>query len=69
MPPAETATITCPRCGARTVEEMPEDACLHWFACPACGELLRPKPGDCCVFCSYGDATCPPKRRQSPPGC
>jgi hypothetical protein len=22
--------------------------------------LLRPKPGDCCVFCSYGDMKCPP---------
>jgi hypothetical protein len=22
--------------------------------------LLRPKTGDCCVFCSYGDMKCPP---------
>jgi hypothetical protein len=22
--------------------------------------LLKPKPGDCCVFCSYGSVACPP---------
>lgn len=22
-----------------------------------------PKPGDCCVFCSYGDEVCPPRGR------
>jgi hypothetical protein len=22
--------------------------------------MLRPKPGDCCVFCSYGSVPCPP---------
>jgi hypothetical protein len=25
-----------------------------------CHALVRPKAGDCCVFCSYGSATCPP---------
>ena len=24
-----------------------------------CGALLRPKPGDCCVFCSFGTVPCP----------
>jgi len=42
---------------------MPEDACLWFFECPGCGVLLRPKPGDCCVFCSFGDAPCPPVQR------
>ena len=27
---------------------------------PNCGTLLRPKAGDCCVFCSYGSVKCPP---------
>ncbi|MGJ0427313.1 GDCCVxC domain-containing (seleno)protein [Methylocystis sp.] len=22
--------------------------------------LLKPKAGDCCIFCSYGDMPCPP---------
>jgi hypothetical protein len=40
---------------------MPEAACLFFYECSGCGELLRPKPGDCCVFCSYSDRVCPPK--------
>ncbi|MGH7537526.1 MAG: GDCCVxC domain-containing (seleno)protein [Gemmatimonadales bacterium] len=28
----------------------------------ACQKLLRPKPGDCCVFCSYGSVECPPRQ-------
>ncbi|HEX6134351.1 MAG TPA: GDCCVxC domain-containing (seleno)protein [Longimicrobiales bacterium] len=60
----ETATITCRACGTATREPMPENACLHLFVCPACGAQLRPKPGDCCVFCSYGDRMCPPRLAQ-----
>ncbi|MGH3026636.1 MAG: GDCCVxC domain-containing (seleno)protein [Gaiellaceae bacterium] len=54
------ATITCPSCGTSHVEEMPTDACRFFYDCTGCGTVLRPKPGDCCVFCSYGDAPCPP---------
>ena len=28
--------------------------------CERCKTLLRPKAGDCCVFCSYGSVKCPP---------
>jgi len=41
---------------------MPENACIWYHQCSACGELLKPKPGDCCVFCSYGDVPCPPRQ-------
>ncbi|MCW3476384.1 hypothetical protein OL599_17585 [Rhodovastum sp. RN2-1] len=54
------ATITCPACGAAKTETMPTDACQFFYECPGCGALLRPKPGDCCVFCSYADVPCPP---------
>jgi len=54
------STLTCPSCGSRTAEAMPTDACLYVYDCPACGVELKPEPGDCCVFCSYGDAPCPP---------
>lgn len=57
------ATITCPLCGTEKREGMPENACLHRYACTGCGALLKPKPGDCCVFCSYADAMCPPRQR------
>ena len=52
--------IRCPECGHRQAESMPTDACQFFYDCKGCGALLRPKPGDCCVFCSYGDVPCPP---------
>jgi hypothetical protein len=57
---ATTARITCPECGFQKVEEMPGDACQRFYRCEGCGALLRPREGDCCVFCSYADAKCPP---------
>lgn len=54
-----TATITCPLCGTQAIEAMPTNACRYRYTCTGCGELLKPKPGDCCVFCSYADAKCP----------
>ena len=54
------STITCPECSHREKETMPTDACMYFYQCADCGTTLRPKPGDCCVFCSYGDVKCPP---------
>jgi hypothetical protein len=54
------STLTCPACGAARVETMPTDACRYFYDCPSCGRRLKPKPGDCCVFCSYGTVPCPP---------
>ena len=39
---------------------MPTDACQFFYECKGCGALLKPRAGDCCVFCSYGSAPCPP---------
>lgn len=61
--PVLRATLTCPHCGKSKVEEMPQDACQWFYECVFCGELLRPREGDCCVFCSYGDVVCPPKQQ------
>ena len=58
--PELRSEIKCPHCGHRKVEEMPTYACQFFYACEACHTLLRPKPGDCCVFCSYGSVPCPP---------
>ncbi|MFY9973068.1 MAG: GDCCVxC domain-containing (seleno)protein [Chromatiaceae bacterium] len=55
-----TSTLTCPQCGHRREERMPTDACQWYYECHGCGALLKPKPGDCCVFCSYGSVPCPP---------
>jgi hypothetical protein len=55
--------ITCPECGHQQREGMPANACVHFYDCTGCGRLLRPRPGDCCVFCSYGSVKCPPCQR------
>jgi hypothetical protein len=58
------STITCPACGATREESMPTDACQYFYECTHCKTLLRPKAGDCCVFCSYGSVACPPVQEQ-----
>jgi hypothetical protein len=66
--PILDSTLVCPFCGNVRRETMPTDACVHFYKCTGCGDLLRPKPGDCCVFCSYGDVPCPPRQqRPNPP--
>ena len=52
--------LTCPLCGHAQAETMPTDFCQFFYDCTGCGEVLRPKAGDCCVFCSYGTVPCPP---------
>lgn len=54
------STITCPVCGHKEEGTMPADACQFFYECKKCKTRLKPKQGDCCVFCSYGDVPCPP---------
>ena len=63
------STITCPHCGTAKAETMPTDACQFFYECTGCDELLQPKTGDCCVFCSYGSVPCPPIQVGEPPTC
>lgn len=62
------STLTCPVCGHKKEEVMPTDACQWLYECESCGAVLRPKPGDCCVYCSYGTTKCPPMQA-GPSGC
>ena len=55
----EVSTITCPQCGHQARERMAANACQIVYQCKGCGATLRPLPGDCCVFCSYGSVPCP----------
>ncbi|MEQ9559799.1 MAG: GDCCVxC domain-containing (seleno)protein, partial [Rhodospirillales bacterium] len=43
----------------------PTDQCIYYYECMECGSLLKPEPGDCCVFCSYGSNACPPAQARS----
>ena len=61
------STLTCPHCGHQAIEQMPTDACQFFYDCKGCGERMKPKPGDCCVFCSYGSVSCTPMQERK--GC
>src|SRR5712664_864364 len=63
--PILESVLTCPKCGFAKAESMPTDACQFYYECPRCGALLRPNPGDCCVFCSFGSVKCPPMQAKS----
>ena len=52
--------ITCPHCNHTKIEVMPTDACQYFYECEECKTILKPKKGDCCVYCSYGTIPCPP---------
>ena len=54
------SAITCPACGHVETERMLTNACQHFYDCKGCGAVLKPNPGDCCVFCSSGTVPCPP---------
>ncbi|KAF0161418.1 MAG: hypothetical protein FD157_4145 [Rhodocyclaceae bacterium] len=60
--------ITCPSCGHQLAETMPTDACQFFYECKGCGAMLKPKVGDCCVYCSYGDVPCPPIQEEKVQG-
>lgn len=57
------STITCPHCGHQKKEEMPTNACQYFYECENCKVVLKPLPGDCCVYCSYGTVKCPPMQQ------
>ena len=52
--------ISCPKCYYSKIEIMPINACQFFYECEKCNEILKPKDGDCCVYCSYGTVPCPP---------
>ncbi|HEX4584225.1 MAG TPA: GDCCVxC domain-containing (seleno)protein [Burkholderiaceae bacterium] len=63
--PVLQSVLTCPHCGFTRQETMPTGACQFFYECSGCKVMLRPKPGDCCVFCSYGSVRCPPMQQQA----
>lgn len=57
--------LTCPHCGFVEELDIPQDFWLVFHTCPSCSTQIRPKSGDCCVFCSYGDHHCTDKQKQA----
>ncbi len=58
------SVVICPNCNYSKEEVMSENSCLHFYECENCHTLLKPKEGDCCVFCSYGTVKCPPIQKK-----
>lgn len=63
------STLTCPECGHSKAQTMPTDSCQWFYECEGCRTLLKPKAGDCCVYCSYGTVACPPIQASGARGC
>lgn len=59
------STITCPHCGHKKAEIMPTDTCQFFYECENCKNVIKPKKGDCCVYCSYGTVKCPSKQTEA----
>jgi hypothetical protein len=64
--PILDSLLRCPHCQFEEKLRMPLDACVFFHECKGCRVVLRPKPGDCCVFCSYGTQRCPMMQVASP---
>ncbi len=62
------SVISCPHCSHQKEETMPTEACQFFYVCENCKELLKPKEGDCCVYCSYGSVPCPPIQQKEAGG-
>jgi hypothetical protein len=62
------SSLTCPHCGHHATERMPTNACVGFYTCKGYGQMLRPKRGDCCVFCTYGSVPCPPIQEEHATG-
>lgn len=60
--------LTCPVCGHSKTEVMPSESCQWFYECEQCHTVLKPKSGDCCVFCSYGSVPCPPLQKSGKGG-
>ena len=56
-----TTTITCPKCGHKQEESIPQTNCQPFYTCNGCDEMISvPKESqNCCVFCEYADKKCP----------
>jgi hypothetical protein len=60
--PAQLAALLKPK-------KMRTAACQFFYDCTGCGALLRPKVGDCCVFCPSGSLPWPPVQKSGKLSC
>ena len=63
MEAKQKTIIQCPNCGHKEEMDMPDYVCVRVFRCSSCQEIVHPKEGDCCVFCSFAEDKCPAKQQ------
>ena len=56
------STLRCPNCGKTSRDQMPGNSSVRLYHCLRCNGIVRPRKGDRCVYCSYGDVPCPPRQ-------
>jgi hypothetical protein len=54
-----SSLITCPACSHTVSEKVSRETVKRVFHCPQCLKWLEPKPGDHCIYDSYGSFKCP----------
>ncbi|WP_370623702.1 GDCCVxC domain-containing (seleno)protein [Polynucleobacter sp. AP-Reno-20A-A9] len=50
--------VTCPHCQASEAINSEHGASQHLYRCRSCSAILKPKSGDCCILCSFGNRDC-----------
>jgi hypothetical protein len=63
--PVYFSTLKCPHCGRLSRDQMPSNASVYFYQCLRCRAVFKPRPKDCCVYCSYADVPCPSAQRSS----
>ncbi|TGV04901.1 hypothetical protein EM932_01720 [Flavivirga rizhaonensis] len=63
MPILLETTISCPYCNHKMNIKMSETSIHFIHECNNCKKILRPLEGSCCIFCSYGNTTCPSSQK------
>ncbi|WP_315860208.1 tRNA-dependent cyclodipeptide synthase [Cyanobium sp. A2C-AMD] len=48
--------MVCPQCRTRISKSIALSVCIVCHKCPGCSMVIRPRPGEGCVFSSYGNA-------------
>lgn len=59
------SVVTCPKCGHKKQETMQDDLKQILYFCEGCKTYIKPKEGDCCIFCSYGSVKCPIEQKNA----
>jgi hypothetical protein len=64
-----TTVICCPVCKFKSELRMIPNESKVFHFCEECGAKLKPRPGDCCVYKSFGTVPCVSVQEGKAGGC